>query len=278
MTYLILAILSSALVSVNMRLATRKGEGNTFSLLAANYTACAVAAFCYMGPSGMPAWSCLGNTLLLSFCMTVTYVAGFVLYQWTIRKSGVVLSAVFMKLGLLVPIMFAMLVFGERPSRFQLGGFLLALLAILMMSNIGKAERGKFRWELLLMMLVCGSGDAMGKVFAEWGLPQFREQFLLFAFFMAALLCAAIVLIRGERPTKTDLVFGLLIGVPNYFSSRFSLLALRELNAVFFYPVYSVATLFVITLVGITAFRERLQKRQWAAVGTIILAIALLSM
>ena len=278
MYYLLLAILCSALVSINMRLATGKEERNTFSMLAANYAACAALAFLYMGASNMPKWGSLGNTPILSLCMTVTYVAGLVLYQWTIRRSGVVLSAVFMKLGLLVPIASAMLLFGERPSRLQIGGFLLALLAILMMSELGKAERGKFRWELILLLLVCGSGDSMGKVFDEWGLPQFREQFLLLAFFMAAVVCIVIALVRREKTKLSDLIFGALIGLPNYLSARFSLLALQSMDAVFFYPVYSVATLFVITAVGVIAFHEKLQKRQWCAVGTIVLAIVLLSM
>lgn len=278
MLYLLLAILCSALVSVNMRLATRKEERNTFSMLAGNYASCAALAFAYMGAANMAPLASLGNTPLMSLCMTVTYVAGLVIYQWSIRRSGVVLSAVFMKLGLLVPILAAMLLFGERPDRLQILGFALAILAILLMSELGKEPKGSFHWELLLLLLVCGSSDAMGKVFDEWGLPQFREQYLLLAFFMAALLCILFVLLRREKTGLADLLYGIAIGVPNYFSTRFSLLALGSMDAVFFYPVYSVATLFVITLVGIAVFRERLQKRQWCAVGIILLSIALLSM
>lgn len=278
MQYLLLAILCSALVSINMRLATREKERNTFTMLAANYLSCAACAFFFTGAANMVPLRELGNTPLLSLCMTVSYVASLVIYRWAIRRSGIVLSAVFMKLGLLVPILTAMLLFGERPGSLQILGFILALGAILLISELGKEQKGSFHWELLLLLFVSGSSDSMGKIFDEWGEARFREHYLLLAFFLAALLCIGLAFARREKTGAADLLYGALIGLPNYFSTRFSLLALESLDAVFFYPVYSVATLFVITAVGVVAFREKLQKRQWCAVAIIVLAIALLSM
>lgn len=73
-------------------------------------------------------------------------------------------------------------------------------------------------------------------------------------------------------------VFGLLIGVPNYFSARFLLLALGSVDAVIAYPVYSVATLIAITLIGLLCFHEKLNRKKTAALLMIVAALCLLNL
>ena len=53
---------------------------------------------------------------------------------------------------------------------------------------------------------------------------------------------------------------------------------MEDINAVIVYPTYSVATLLVITLVGVVFFREKLGKRQYIALGIILAALALLNL
>ena len=65
--------------------------------------------------------------------------------------------------------------------------------------------------------------------------------------------------------------------MPNFFSARFLLLALEDVPAVIAYPSYSVATLLVVTLTGVLVFKERLRKRQWLALGLILVALVLLN-
>ena len=73
------------------------------------------------------------------------------------------------------------------------------------------------------------------------------------------------------------MLFGILIGVPNYFSARFALLSLSYLPAVIVYPTISVMTILLVSLTGILAFKEKLKKQQWIALGIIIIAVALLN-
>ena len=60
-----------------------------------------------------------------------------------------------------------------------------------------------------------------------------------------------------------EILFGSLIGIPNFFSAKFLLGALTKLPAVVVYPSFSAATLLIITLSGVVVFRERLSKLQW---------------
>ena len=99
MLYLILAIMSSSLIAVIMRISTGKVRAN-FSMLAVNYITCLILSVIYvdfrilpLGAEGFP------QTLGMGAVNGVLYLLGFVLLQYNTRKSGVVLSSVFMKLG-----------------------------------------------------------------------------------------------------------------------------------------------------------------------------------
>ena len=64
---------------------------------------------------------------------------------------------------------------------------------------------------------------------------------------------------------------------PNFLSSKFLLSALATVPAVVAYPTFSVATLLVITLTGVLAFREKLKAHQWAALAAILVALVMLN-
>ena len=81
-----------------------------------------------------------------------------------------------------------------------------------------------------------------------------------------------------QRLCPADVLFGLLIGIPNYFSARFLLLSLSSVPAVAAYPTYSVGTIVLITLVGVLLFRERISRRQALALLMILAALALLNL
>ena len=68
-----------------------------------------------------------------------------------------------------------------------------------------------------------------------------------------------------------------MIGVPNFFSSRFLLGALGEIPAVVVYPTFCVATILLVTLTGVMVFKEKLKTKQWIALGIILAALVLLN-
>ena len=134
MLNLLLAILSSALVSITMRLSESKVKNN-IGMLAVNYLMCLGLAWGYTGfANPFPGEEGLGFTLTVGSINGFLYLAGFALFQVNIRKNGVVLSSRFMKLGLLVSMLVSMAVFGERPEIWQWLGFLLAVAAIVMIN------------------------------------------------------------------------------------------------------------------------------------------------
>ena len=276
MIYLILAIISSALVSVVMRLSQRFARNN-ITMLAANYVMCTAAAAFLAGgmiPTGEGAALTMG---LGSFC-GVLYLLGFVLLQWNIQRNGVVLPATFQKLGVLVPTIAAITVFGETARWTQLLGIAVAIGAILLMQGRGGDKAANRSTLGLIALLLCGGmSDVMSKVFQTWGNAEHGNYFLVFTFLIALVLCLALCAVKKQSVTLPDVLCGLALGVPNYMSARFLLWALREVPAVVVYPSFSVGTIIVVTLVGVAAFREKVEKRKLIALGLILGALVLLN-
>ena len=277
MIWLLLAILSSAMVSIIMRLSTHRVKNNV-AMLVMNYLMCLVLAAMYTGAGElMPSSAALPKTIGMGAVHGALYLASFVLLQVNVKKNGVVLSATFMKLGLLVPMVVSVFLFGEVPTLPQSVGFVTALAAILLINMEKDSALVQSKAGLALLLVGGGAADAMSKVFEEWGDRALADQFLFCTFASALLLCIMLMLAKKQRIEKGEIFWGLLIGVPNFFSAKFLLLALRDVSAVIAYPTYSVATMLVITLVGVLAFREKLGRRQWIALGVILVALALLN-
>lgn len=279
MLNLLLAILSSALVSITMRLSESKVKNN-IGMLAVNYLMCLGLAWGYTGfANPFPGEEGLGFTLTVGSINGFLYLAGFALFQVNIRKNGVVLSSTFMKLGLLVSMLVSMAVFGERPEIWQWLGFLLAVAAIVLINYQPGEKKANSKCGLLLILLAGGTADAMSKVFEELGNPVLSDHFLLYTFAMALVFCVGLNFVSKKGMVgKKELLYGMLIGVPNFFSAKFLLGALQDLSAVIVYPACNVATILVVTMAGVLLFKERLEKRQWIALTMILVALVLLNL
>lgn len=280
MIYLILAIPCSAGVSIFMRASEKYCQGH-YGILLMNYVVCVLAGLILTGRGltqtdgkGMPV------TIVFGVVTGLLYCGSFILLQWNVRKNGVILSSTFMKLGVIVPAVLAVVWFGERPGWNQGLGFILAITAILMIH----LEKGKIRTEkaytigLLLLLLGGGLGDSMAKFYDVYGNPGLGSFFLMLSFLVSGIISGILVFRGGEKITKYEVLFGVLIGIPNYFSARFLLWALADIPAVITYPTYSIAAMALIGAAGVLMFREKLTKRQWGAYLLVILAVGLLNM
>lgn len=276
MIYLVLAILSSTMVSFIMKLSTNRIHYK-IGMLAVNYLMCLLIA-ASTTQRVFPSHSGLPLTLGLGTIHGILYLSSFALLQSSVSKNGVVLSATFMKLGLLVPMVISIFLFKEIPSAIQILGFTIAIIGIVLVNQEEQKSTLKINASLLLLLVLGGSGDAMSKVYEEIGSAELASQFLLYTFVVAFILCLVLMLKKHERFGIEEIKYGLLIGIPNYYSAFFLLQSLKSIHAVIVYPTYSVATLLLVTMSGVWIFKESLTKKQWLAMGIIVIALALLNL
>ncbi|MEE1327508.1 MAG: SMR family transporter, partial [Oscillospiraceae bacterium] len=267
MFYLLLTILGGAMVSILMRLSESKIK-NSIGMLEANYIACFLVSAASAGFGNLfPNEPGIAQTQFWGFVTGVLFLACYLVFQISVHRNGVVLSSAFSKLGLMVSIVMSIAFFGEKPTVLQTLGFLLAVGAICLM-NYQKENTGSgFNFGLLLVLFFGGASDAMAKVFEELGTASQQPQYLFYTFLVALVLCTVLMLYKKQRLGRWEFLFGTLIAIPNFVSTRFMLKALADIPAVIAYPAFSVGTILVVTMAGVLFFKERLTKRQWIGIG-----------
>ena len=277
---LLMRIASSTVITLIMRF-TDKKTSNNMAMFMANYAVCSCLSYFYMHQAGVPAFANepgLGFTVTIGIISGIWYLVGFLFMQFNMRENGVVLCSTFNRLGVLVPTIMAMVVFKESPKMVQIIGIVIALVAIVLMQfekdNINAG--GKKIW-LVVMLLSAGFCDSLTNVYDKVGNPILKDNYLLYTFFVA-LICATILTIREKHKiSKWDLFFGFIIGVPNYFSSRFMFEALKTVPAVIAYPVSSVGTILAICLGSVILFKEKVSNQKKFALVLVMAAMALLN-
>lgn len=124
---LILAILCSALISILMRVSEARISSKIF-MLCMNYLMCTALAACYTDFSVFSTETAgLGRSAGLGVLGGVLFLLSFLLLQFNVEKNGVVMSSVFMKLGLLL--------FRERLGKWQWAA-MVAIPAALVLLNL----------------------------------------------------------------------------------------------------------------------------------------------
>ena len=277
MFFLLLAILCSSALAIVMRLSEGHVQSRT-CMLAVNYIACMLLSAVFMGfdlSLGTPG---SGTTFGLGIINGFFYVASLLLMQFNIRKNGVILPSVFSRLGgLLVPLAVAICFFGETPTFVQLTGAIIAGLSIIAINSGHRSASVSSIVSLLSLLMLDGCAASMSTVYEQLGSSALASQYLFYTFVTALACCLVLIVKNRERFGWKEWAYGLGIGIPNFLASRCLLLALESVPAVIVYPTRGVGGILVVSIAGIFLFRERLSKRQWAAMGAILIAVALLN-
>lgn len=281
MYYLLLSIIFSAFVSITMRLSD-KHIRNNMTMFLSNYAACILLAILFGLRVNTSAFSegvifPIGMGLISG----IMYLVNFILLQVNINRNGIVLSTTFMKLGVIVPTIMAVVVFHETLTLTSIAGICLALISVVIINqnpNEVKNQNVSYQFSLLLILLAAGGfTDSLANIYDKCGSASLKDLYLLCTFLFAFLCSLIIKTYKKQRFTFADLGWGALIGIPNYFSARFLLLSLSQMPATIVYPVYNIGTIVFVTITGMIFFKERLSLNKWIAMGIIFLALFLLS-
>jgi len=279
MLFLFLTAASAAAIMIFMRMSNGHVT-NRSSMLAVNYLVCTLLSWAHMSfgvpiPTGEGAGFTIGLGVLGGFI----YVVALSLSQYNIPINGVVLSSVASRVGgLIVPMGVAILLFGELPRPVQVVGAVLALVAIVVLNYDKDHMSAGALLPLAALFMSDGCATSLAKVFRELGNPAQNAYYLFFTFGVAMLLSVVLLLLRREKPGFQELLYGVLVGTPNFFATHFLIKALEALPAVIVYPSRCVGSLAMVALAGLLIFGERLKRHQWAAIGVICVAVVLLNL
>ena len=211
------------------------------------------------------------------------FCAGLIFIQKSIEENGVSITGAFSKLGIMIPLCFALFLWKEVPTLFQFFGIAMAFAAILMINpprpssnNASMSGVGT----LLILFLVSGMGDFMGKLFEKYASGEEKLIFLLVVFSTALFISAYYTwktLQQGYTITRRDIITGVMVGVPNLLTSYFLISAFKTVKTTLVFPLFSSGVIFMVTLGGLTLFHEQLEKRKITAIGMILVAVILMN-
>lgn len=286
MIFLLLSILSSSLIFVIFKLYNRYGV-NTLQAIIINYfVACSVGFLIdsqQVDLARIPGEAWFPGTLLLGFL----FIGVFYLAALTTQRNGLSVVSVASKMSLAIPVLFGIFFFRESAGVVKVLGILLALAAVFLTSIKKKEAIDIERKHLLFPLLVfLGSGiiDTTIK-YLETSYVA-REDVALFSstiFAVAGIFGVCILIfqkIKGRLQFNfRNILGGIVLGVPNFFSIYFLVLALRtegfESSTIF--PLNNVSIVLVSTLLGILLFRERLLLKNWLGIILAICSILLIA-
>ena len=277
-------LLPAALCSITIALILKvnEGRGGARILIAgANYLVASAISFFMLGMHvGRPG---LG-TLALGGAAGIVYVLGFLLLMALIARAPLAVPVTVARLSVALPVAVSILLWGENPGLFQWLGIGLGLIAVVLfglsLSDSTHISRAAGRSGLLVVSLfiVLGLGDVILKAFRETAPDSDRLVFTFILFSAAALFTWVLVLLRRVRFDARTFVLGLALGVPNLFSTVFTLQALRSVPASIAFPFINLTVIAGSTLLGLVMWKERLRGMRLAGLFVAACAIVLLAL
>ena len=283
MIYVLLSVACSVLVSVLLKLA-RRFEVDVGQAIAWNYVVTSALTASLLQPSlatlrepGAP-WLALAALGILLPTIFLALAA-------SVRHAGIVRSDAAQRLSLLLSLLAAFALFGERltaPKGIGIALGLLALLCMVWRSGQGTAQRGAAGW-LYPLLVFGGFGviDILFKRVAQAGVPLGASLQAMFA--LALLVAFALQLWRRTRgPTRFTLrsaLAGLLLGLANFGNILFYLRGHRALpqHPALVFASMNLGVVALGALVGLLLFRERLSRLNLAGVALALLAIGVIA-
>jgi len=284
---LLWSILFSSLIFVVFKLFDTYNV-STFHAIIVNYvTALGTGILLYEGavkPAEVLSQSWVTGALFLG----ILFIIIFNFMARTSQRLGVSVASIATKMSLVIPVVAGILLYSERLNGAQVCGIVLALAAVYLASLRENHRPASHDLRVLYLPLVVfiGSGviDTSIKYMQETAVSSVEYPLFSAAIFgFAALTGTGVLLLKQpgdlKRIRRKNLLGGIALGIPNYFSVFFLLKALqyKGLNSASVFTINNVSIVMLTTLLGILLFRERLTWKNWMGVVLSIASIVLVS-
>ncbi len=224
---------------------------------------------------------------LLSGISTAFFVAFWLL---AIRKSAYMLMDVFLLAGTLIPMLLSSTFFHESIKLHQWGGFLLLLIAVIIMCSYSSSVKEKFSISAFILLaltgIMCGITSFSQKLFVNLCSETPATVFNLYTYVFSAVTLIIFYFIFSKTDIKKDsyisfssipkrmFIYILIMAVCLFANSFFNTKAAYYLDSAEMYPFEQGASLVLSSLMSTIFFKEKLTMK--AVTGIAITFIALL--
>ncbi|MBX7225655.1 MAG: DMT family transporter [Chitinophagales bacterium] len=266
MLFLALSIICSTLLVVIFKLFQKYGIDSLRGIVV-NYLVCTLTGLSMMDNHEifyeLPKWKGLPYCIVLG----MSFIVIFTLLAKTAEKMGVTVASVAQKICFVIPVIVAILLYGDHINAFKIVGIICALASVYFISstkhNDDKPQESIFKHLALPAMVFFGSGfcDSMfNYIQKNFFVEEYKHPINILIFFTAFVFGVILVMAKKQYQfTKKDILGGILLGIPNYFSLYFLLLALEKsgLESSRLYPINNIGVVGLSALTGLLLFKEK---------------------
>ncbi len=285
MIYLVGSIFLTAYLTISFKICERLGI-NTQRAIVINYL-CAFLTGLFMASDIPPAGEIIRmDWLPWAILMGAIFVSFFNLIALTVKKNGVAVASVATKLSLVIPFVFSIFLYNEPAGWVKLLGVAIALAGVVLTCYPAGGFRGSAGILLLPGIVFIGTGilDTIIKYTEQRYVDPSNQDIYLatcfgFAFLAGLVVMLARMITKREMLNGKEILAGIAIGIPNYFSIWCLVKVLKEFpdDSSVILPVNNIGILLVGTLVAAFAFREKLTVVNIIGIFLAILSIILIS-
>jgi len=211
------------------------------------------------------------------------FVSLFQVMAYASQHISVTTATIANKITFIFPTALGIIFFNEDWNFIKLIGFIIAISAIFLTAE-KKIKLPKGNSYLVITLLFFGGGllecllnYSNQQLIAPLDTSIFFGYLFFFAFLFGTLMMGRLIFKTKNLPTKRDILWGVILGIPNYFSMYLLLESLDELPSSTVFPVANMGVILISTFFSIVFFKEKISLKKSIALACSILAIALIS-
>ncbi len=287
MIYLVLSILISSSLYVIFKF-FEIYKINTFQAIVINYIVAFGIGYLYsevkIPISKIPEQSWFLGASVLG----ILFIAIFNVMALTSQKNGLSVASVSGRMSVVIPIVFGIYLYKESFHSIKILGIILALIAVYLTSVKSTGNKKiKLSYLLFPIILFLGSGaiDTLLK-YTEINyvdhnhVSMFTTSIFGIAFILGVPFILYQLISKKQSLKIRNIVGGIALGIPNYFSIEFLLKALKTegIESSVLFTINNVSIVLLSTIFGLIFFKEKLENKNWIGIVVAIVSILLITL
>ena len=303
MLFLLLTVACSVMLGFIFKLFGRFGVDG-FQAIVFNYVTCFTCGWLHLGHFPIKSEDFGTPWMPYALVLGLIFVSGFNMAEQTVRHFGVTIGQIMQKMSILMTVPFAILAYHESAGWMKVLGFLFALASIVLV-NWPKSEAGNsaniepestpkqrssvhfaknLLWIPIATWTLAGLLEVLLVRVQNEGLTDMSDPTFIITIFGTAGVLGLVLAVLGWVSGRLQFAWknvaaGVILGIPNYGSMLFMLLALSSgLEGSFVFPVANVGIIVATTIGAVTLFQEKLSRLNWLGILFAVAAIGLITM
>ncbi|MFM7757519.1 MAG: EamA family transporter [Crocinitomicaceae bacterium] len=283
MISLVLSILTSVCIFLLFKL-FGKYRVDTFQAIVFNYFTALICGLVFFGHE----WhnTALSNTSWVPsvFICAVLFISIFALMGISSLKNGIGATSIAAKMSMALSMALMVVLYNEPFSTVKLIGIILALIGVVLVSLEKSQKTSKDRSLWMLVVIFFGSVflDVLLNYSQNYLLKNLSSSlFTAFGFGIAGIIGLLVLIFQKKlhQITWKNIVAGVVLGIPNFFSIYLLLLAYETapLNDSDIVAIINISIVSLSTFTGIIFFNEKFNLQKIIGLAAVLVAIFLIS-